>query len=331
MRRQLRVLSNTIQPNPTVIMSEVLVVFGATGQQGGSVINYVLKDSELSKKYRLRAVTRDTSKPVAKALEQKGVEVVQGDLDDIESLKRALRGSHTVFAVTLSVYDGGTKTREVAQGKAIADVAVAAGAKYLIFSGLPHVSNISGGKYRRVDGFDGKAEVEEYIRTLPIKSAFYHPGSFMQNFAGALAPQPAGDGTYAIPSICTPETQLPLIDVVADTGIYVGAILADPQKYEGKVFCAATKLYSYEDIVQTISKTSGKTVRYNRLPESVFRSYLPPQASDSMIDMFFYFQEFGYYGPQTEELIGWAAQNARGKPTTLEEFLEKNPLPTLQG
>lgn len=312
-------------------MSKVLVVFGATGQQGGSVINYVLDDPELSKQYRLRAITRDTSKPVAKILEQKGVEVVQGDSDDIESLKQAMQGSHTVFAVTLSIYDGLTKTRELAQGKAIADAAVAAEAKYLIFSTLPHASKISGGKYRRVEGFDAKAEVEEYVRTLPIKSAFYNPGCFMQKFVGVLAPQPAGDGTYTISNVSTPETQLPLIDPVADSGIYVGAILADPQKYEGKVFCAATKLYSYEDIVQTISKISGKTVRYNRVPESVFRSYLPPQAGDTLIDMAFYFQEFGYYGPQTRELISWAAQNARGKPTTLEEFLEKNPLPTLQG
>jgi len=311
-------------------MSKVLVVFGATGQQGGSVVNYVINDPELSKQYRVRAITRNPSKPAAKALEDKGVEVVQSDADDIESLKQAMQGSHTIFAVTLSIYDGQTKTRELAQGKAIADAAVTVGAEYLIFSTLPHISKISGGKYRHVEGFDAKAEVEQHIRALPIKSAFYNPGSFMQNFIAALAPQPAGDGTYTISNVSTPETQLPLIDPAADSGIYVGAILADPQKYEGKVFCAAAKLYSFEEIVQTISKMSGKTVRYNQISEDVFRGYLPPQAGDMLIEMMLYYQDFGYYGPQTKELIDWAAQNARGKLTTFEKFLEKDPLPSLQ-
>ena len=57
-------------------MSKLLTVFGATGLQGGSVINYVLQHPELSKTYRLRGITRDVSKPAAAALKEKGVEVV---------------------------------------------------------------------------------------------------------------------------------------------------------------------------------------------------------------------------------------------------------------
>ena len=58
-------------------MSKLLTVFGATGLQGGSVINYVLQHPELSKTYRLRGITRDVSKPAAVALREKGVEVVK--------------------------------------------------------------------------------------------------------------------------------------------------------------------------------------------------------------------------------------------------------------
>jgi uncharacterized protein YbjT (DUF2867 family) len=78
-----------------------------------------------------------------------------------------------------------------------------------------------------------------------------------------MAPHLTGDGTYAISNIVTPQTQLPLIEAAADSGKYVGAILAEPEKYEGKVLSAATHLYSLEDIVQTISKVTGKTVKYN--------------------------------------------------------------------
>jgi uncharacterized protein YbjT (DUF2867 family) len=46
-------------------MSKLLVFFGATGNQGGSVVNFVLNDPTLSKEYKIRAVTRDPYKPAA--------------------------------------------------------------------------------------------------------------------------------------------------------------------------------------------------------------------------------------------------------------------------
>jgi uncharacterized protein YbjT (DUF2867 family) len=109
-----------------------------------------------------------------------------------------------------------------------------------------------------------------------------------------MAPHPAGDGPYAIFSVVAAQTQFPLIDVVADTGKWVGAILAEPEKYEGGVFSAATKLYSFEEIVQIISTATGKTVKYSQLPESAFRGFLPPAAADDLLQMLYYFQDFGY-------------------------------------
>ena len=307
-------------------MNKLLVVFGATGQQGGSIVDYVLHDPELSKQYTLRAVTRNPTGPAAQALQQKGVEVVRGDMDDVESLKRAMHGAHTVFGMQVSIYDEHLKEREVNEGKAFADAAVAAGVQYLIFSSLVHVAKVSGGKISRCDHFDAKADVEEYIRSLPLKKAFFAPGSFMQNFGASLAPRPAGDGTYVLANFVKPETMMPLIDTVADTGKYVGAILAEPDKYEGKVFAAATRLYSFDEIVSTMSRSTGKTVSYTRLPEQVWRGFLPPERSVNLGDMFVFIEEYGYYGRQTKELVEWTAKQARGKLTTLEEYLTKCPL-----
>ena len=157
-------------------MSKLLVVFGATGQQGGSVAESVLSDPELSKQYKVRAVTRDPSKPAGLALQQKGAEVVKGDIEDAASLTSVLKGAHTVFAITVSVTDSNDKSPELANGKAMADAAVAAGAQYFIFSTLPHVAKITDGKIMAAAHFDLKAEVEAYVRGLPIKSAFYVPG-----------------------------------------------------------------------------------------------------------------------------------------------------------
>jgi hypothetical protein len=106
---------------------------------------------------------------------------------------------------------------------------------------------ISGGLFKHIDLFDIKGEIEEYIHGLPIKSAFYAPGYFMQTFTGFMAPQPAGDGSYTISGIVSPQTQVPLIDRLANSGKYVGAILAAPEKFEGKTISDATRLTSFEE------------------------------------------------------------------------------------
>lgn len=56
---------------------KILVVFGATGIQGGSVINSILGDPRTAREFKIRGITRDPSKPNAKALIDRGVECVE--------------------------------------------------------------------------------------------------------------------------------------------------------------------------------------------------------------------------------------------------------------
>lgn len=166
-------------------MTNLLVVFGATGQQGSSVISKVLEDAELSKTYKVRGLTRDPLKPDAQALSKRGVEVVRCSTDDRSSIKIALQGAHTVFAMTVSLYKPGGMEEELAQGKAIAEEAVAAGAQFIVYSSVPSPKKISGGKYP-VDSFDVKDEIRDYISGLPIKSAFFLPGCRLISLSTSL-------------------------------------------------------------------------------------------------------------------------------------------------
>ena len=308
-------------------MSKILAVFGATGQQGSSIIDYVLHDPELSKKYKIRAITRDVNSEKAKQLKEEKVEVVQGDMLERASLETALTNVQTVFAMTMPSFDPDGFEAEYNNGKTIADIAVEKGAEYIIFSTLPPAKEISGGKYTKITHFDAKAKAEQYIRGLSIKSAFFCPGSFMQNFQSVpfLAPRQAPDGTWVMARHNSPKARVPMIDAVGDTGKFVGAILAEPDKYEGKTFCAATALYSLEEVVAIMSKATGKTVVSKQIPLEEFKKSLP-FGHDIFLESFSYAEEFGFFGPDTEKLVVWAAQNARGRLSTLEEYFEAHPL-----
>lgn len=149
----------------------------------------------------------------------------------------------------------------------------------------------------------------------------------MQNLHQQSAPRPAGDGTYVISNIIHPTSEIPLIDT-ADTGKWIGAILAEPAKYEGKTFSAATRSYSFKRNRANCEQghSTGKTVRYQQLPVDVFRNFLPPVIDTELLDMFQLQEKFGYFGPRQSELVKWSSEQARGKLTTLEEYLVREPL-----
>lgn len=307
-------------------MSKILAVFGATGQQGSSVVNYVLNDSELSQQYKIRAITSDINSERAKRLKEK-VEVVHGDMLNRASLETALTGVHTVFAMTAPSLGPEVEYNIV---KTIADIAVEKDVEYIIFSTLPSIHELSGGKYTKVTPFDAKAKAERYIRGLPIKSAFCSLGSFMENFQSQtfLAPRKADDGTWVVALHVSPKIQWPLINAVRDTGKFVGAILAEPEKYNGKTFCAATKFYSLEEMIAIMSKATGKTIVYERISHEEFKKSMaiPEVLADMFVEMLAFLEETGYFGPDGEKLVAWAAKNARGRLSTFEEYLETHPL-----
>jgi uncharacterized protein YbjT (DUF2867 family) len=90
------------------------LVSGATGRQGGALLKYLLRDG-----WRIRVLTRNPQGRVAQELSNSGAEVVQGDMEDLESLRRAMKGVHGVYSVQ-DFWTVGAR-REVQQGKNMAD------------------------------------------------------------------------------------------------------------------------------------------------------------------------------------------------------------------
>ena len=75
--KSLNRLKNVIPYFKSAVMAKsTIVVFGATGKQGGSVVKSILADSNAAAQFHVKAVTRDPSKGSAKALASLGAEVV---------------------------------------------------------------------------------------------------------------------------------------------------------------------------------------------------------------------------------------------------------------
>ena len=87
---------------------KIITVFGATGAQGGGLVEAILADKDGG--FAVRAVTRDVNSDKAKALAAKGAEVVQADIDDVESIKKALEGC--IRRLFCNLFSGALFTRK---------------------------------------------------------------------------------------------------------------------------------------------------------------------------------------------------------------------------
>lgn len=190
---------------------------------------------------------------------------------------------------------------------------------------MVYASKVSNGALKNVVFFDSKAEVWEYIQTLPIRSTALTLGSFMQNYVGMLAPRPSqsGDGSYEMANVMRGNTELPLIDVEADTGKWAAAVLMSPEKYQKKAICCAAEFVTLDQICEKIGRKTGKAVSYKQLPEAVFKNFIPGNMGEVITEMSVLIRDYGYFGKDQKPLVEEGREQAEGKLTTFEEFLEK--------
>ena len=172
--------------------------------------------------WKVRGITRNPASKAARAYAQKGVQVVQGDLNDTKSLIAAFGGANVIFAVTdfwAPVSDPAAQEAakaagkvineyaydlEMQQGKNIADAASDASVmqtlERFVYSSLSDAKKWSKGKYTWVYHFDGKAAVVDYVKRekedLARKMSTVQIGEYADNWKKypALGPQKVSDG-----------------------------------------------------------------------------------------------------------------------------------------
>src|SRR6266566_1427626 len=163
---------------------KLIAVVGATGHQGGAVVRAL----QASGQFKVRALTRNPAKHP-----QLADEVVLADLNRPQTLKAAFAGAHGVFLVT-NFREPGADERT--QALAAIHAAEDAGVQHFIWSTLPNVEAISGGKFD-VPHFTGKAKIDSIVKAAGFAShTFVIAPFYFQNLAGAFGPQKLPDGSF---------------------------------------------------------------------------------------------------------------------------------------
>jgi uncharacterized protein YbjT (DUF2867 family) len=218
---------------------KIIAVVGATGAQGGSLVDAILNDRESN--FKVRAITRNANSEKSMELKQKGAEVVEADLDDQQSLVRAFKGAYGAFCVTF-FWEHFSPEKEKQQAKNMAEAAKEAGIKHVIWSTLedtrkwipldddrmPTLMN-----YYKVPHLDAKGESNKYFEDSGVPYTLLHTSFYWDNFINfGMAPQKGADGELYL-TFPMADKKLPGI-AAEDIGKSAYGIFKAGDKYKNK-------------------------------------------------------------------------------------------------
>jgi len=271
---------------------KLIVVFGATGRQGGSVVDALLKAG----KWKVRGITRDPTSEVAKALTQKGVEVIKANSSIKEDLEKAIDGAYGVFALTnfwdKDIYGKQNFSEEQRQAELMADVSLAKGVEYFIFSSLHNVKEISKGTLS-LPHWTGKNLAEQYARKLSKEnpkfvSSFFYAGCYVGNIFSWPKRDP--EGVVHWTNILKTDTPVPIF-VPEDTGPIVAYMFDRPQELSGKYVHGASEYITPAQVLNIYDRVTGDKSVYHFVEPELMKGKFPDELIENMI----WINDYGYY------------------------------------
>jgi uncharacterized protein YbjT (DUF2867 family) len=288
---------------------KLIAVIGATGQQGSGVVRAL----QASSQFKVRALTRSPEKHPELA-----DEVVEADLNRPETLKAAFEGAHGVFLVTN--WEGGTD--EFKQATAAVRAAKDAGVKHFVWSTLPNVEAISGGKFD-VPHFTGKARIDRIVKEAGFPHhTFVIAPFYYQNLVGRLAPQKQAEGSlgWAVP-LDSDVRCLHMGDITELGNVVAGAFAHPDEAGNGEYLPLVGDLMSFNEIVETLNR-QGHEFSFKQVPKESFAKLFP--GASEIAEMFSYFQAHTYLGSDSSDRIALANKIAGRQPTKFSTWAQVN-------
>ena len=241
----------------TYVRPLFVLVTGVTGKQGGSVVRALLDYG-----HRVRGLTRNPDSEKARLLEENGVEIVKGDFNDPNSIRKALKDVDAVFLMGTGFEEG--VDAEVRHGITVVDIAKEEGIKHLVYTSVSSANKNTG-----VPHFDSKFKIEEYIRKIGIPYTIIRPVSFMENFLAPWTLPKLQEGLINGP--LSPDRKSQSI-AVRDIGRFALHVFENRERFLGKAVDIASDNLSGNEISELFAHVLGHAVSYHQQDEEALKA-----------------------------------------------------------
>lgn len=312
-------------------MARLITVIGATGLQGSSVIDSLIKEGAFS----VRGITRNLNSPGAKLLRSKGVQLRAADLSDYSSLTEAFEGSYGVFVVTDTHSCKGDLAMELQQGKNASEAAKQAGIQHLVFSSMedPELTNVGNMPDTqpgvKLGVFEVKHAISMYIKANGPPATHLIPSAYYENYLRWYRFQKLADGYFALSTNVgySPFAQ----NAVADIGESAAAVFKRGMELFDKSVPVVSESLSMPAVLAIIGEVTGKNIVYRFIPDEAIRS-LPFSWAKEVANMYQYFREGIYQAVRQQDTLvvsgipfrQWAEANKEGLLKRLNEATDSD-------
>ncbi len=264
---------------------KIIAVTGATGAQGGGLVRAIMADR--GGPFTARALTRDPNSEKARACAALGAEIVQADVDDAASLRRAFQGAHGAFCVTF-FWAHMKPEKELSEARNMAQAAKEAKVAHAIWSTLEDTRKLVplsdnrmptlGGKYK-VPHFDAKGEANAIFTELGVPTTFLVASWYWDNLIHfGAGPKRGPDGKLAI---TFPMGSARLAGIAAeDIGKCAYGIFKKGRDWIGKTVGIAGGHLTCAQMAAALTTALGQPVRYNEVTPEAYRGLGFPGADD---------------------------------------------------
>jgi uncharacterized protein YbjT (DUF2867 family) len=263
-----------------------------------------------------------------------GAELVEANIDDPESVKKALEGAYGAYLVTF-FWEHFSPEKEINEAKILATGAKDAGVQHVIWSTLEdsrqfiplHDDRMPTlqGKYK-VPHFDAKGESNKFFYELKVPTTFLHTSFYWDNYIYfGMEPKKGPDGTLAI-TLPMGDKKLPGI-AAEDIGKCAYGIFKKGSEMVGKDVGISGEHLSGSEMAAAFSDILGQEVAYNQVSPEMYRSFGFPGADD-LGNMFQFNHDFAdafqdkrdiefskSLNPELQDFRTWLTRNKERIPT----------------
>ena len=284
-------------------MNKILLI-GVTGGTGGNVVKGFL-EQEIT---NLRAITRkiDLNRPVLKQINDAGIELVEANLDDENSLEAAFVDIEAVYCHATAPDTAKPQPEEIERAKRVVKIAKQAEIKHFVY-------NSAGGVDRntKVSHIQQKFQIEQIIKNADLPATMLRACLFMEEFWKKYTRPGILKGTFRF-SI---QSDKPLhLITTKDMGKVAAYVIKYPDKYIGKEIELAGDVLTPSQMAEAFSKVQETKVVHQEVPPWIFLLFLQKE-------LYHIIQFYRNQGYQAD--VNHLRAEFPGLLTTFEQFLQE--------